>query len=332
MKYSSLKIALCTLVLLLTSTAFATSSLTPFDPQKAPKAPDYTQESGWLSVPANPDQHAVDVFWVYPTILFDDTHWLMPPTDSKLKQAAQRSITRQASVFTGQANLYAPLYRQMNMAGLTLSAADRDALMQYGAEDVHKAFTYYLKHRNNGRPFIIAGHSQGSNILVDYLVEKWGSLGVEQQLVAAYLIGWSITNKNLKDNPAMEMCGDAIQTGCFIAYNTMAAGRQDAAPTLTKDSVAVNPLTWNTSGEKAPASLNIGAVFFDENGAGKPIPHFTSAQIVDFGLVVDPADPALVDMGESTFPKGVYHVFDYSLFYENLKANVAQRIKAHTAK
>ena len=94
---------------------------------------------------------------------------------------------------------------------------------------------------------------------------------------------------------------------------------------------STNPLTWKTDSTFAPATLNLGAVFFD-NGSTQAIPHFTSAQAIDSGLVVNPEDPALVDSGPPSFPKGVYHVFDYSLFYENLRENVAERIKAHLAK
>jgi len=36
----------------------------------------------------------------------------------------------------------------------------------------------------------------------------------------------------------------------------------------------------------------------------------------------------LVTVVGGHFPKGVYHAFDYSLFYENLKVNIAERIEA----
>ena len=57
-------------------------------------------------------------------------------------------------------------------------------------------------------------------------------------------------------------------------------------------------------------------------------PYFTSAQIVDGGLIVQPENLSLVIVQGSHFPEGVYHAFDYSLFFENLKANIAARIDA----
>ncbi len=133
------------------------------------------------------------------------------------------------------------------------------------------------EHLNQGRPFIIAGHSQGSNVFLDNAVEKWGTLGVEKQLVAAYLIGWSITTDDLKKNPALAMCESATQVNCFISYNTVAAGRQKVAPTIREGAIVTNPLTWRTTGEPAPATLNIGARFFNPDGTSQVLPDFTPA-------------------------------------------------------
>jgi len=306
-------------------------SLPTFDAATAPDAPDYAEDAAWLTRPANPGEHLVDVFWVYPTVLHDTEHWLMDTASPEMKKIAQPTLVRQASVFDEVANIYAPMYRQMNMAALSLSKSEQDKLIAYGLHDIWAALQYYLKHDNNGRPFILAGHSQGSNILVNLMVKHWGSIGAEPRLVAGYAIGWSITKGDLTKNRDLRICDSAEQTGCFVTYNTMAADRQDVAPTLQKNSVAVNPLTWRTDGEFAPASLNTGAKFFMKDGSVKTVDHFTSAQVVDGGVVVQPKDPALVAVPSGTFPKGVYHQFDYSLFYDNLRENAARRIDVFLA-
>ena len=314
------------------SLVWAGSSLAPFDPATAPAVPDYTRKESWLALPDDPGRYPVDVFWVYPTVFMEPRAWLMDIADAKLKSAAMTTVTEQASVFNGQANVYAPLYRQMNIAAMSLPDEQADDLMQYGAGDVWQAFTYYLAHYNQGRPFILAGHSQGSKLITAMAVDKWGRLGVEDRVVAAYLLGWSITPEDLTENPELDICTASDQTGCFILYNTMADGRQDQAPTRIPGTVVVNPLTWKTDDTFAPAAMNLGAVFFKADGTTETYPEFTSAQIKDGGLVVDPADPALVTPEHAVFPKGVYHAYDYALFYENLKANAAERIKAFAAK
>ncbi|WP_319469302.1 DUF3089 domain-containing protein [uncultured Pseudodesulfovibrio sp.] len=306
-------------------------SLPVFDAATVPDTPDYADDTAWLTRPANPGEHLVDVFWVYPTVLHDAEHWLMDTASPEMKKSAQPTLVRQAGVFDQVANIYAPMYRQMNMAALSLSKSEQDRLIAYGMQDVWNALQYYLKHDNNGRPFILAGHSQGSNILVNLMVKHWGSIGAESRLVAGYTIGWSITRDDLAKNRDLRICTSAEQTGCFVTYNTVAAGRQKVAPTLLKNSVAVNPLNWRTDGEFAPASMNMGAKFFMDDGSVKDVDHFTSAQVVDGGVVVQPKDPALVAVPAAVFPEGVYHQFDYSLFWNNLRQNSARRIEVFLA-
>ncbi len=118
-----------------------------------------------------------------------------------MRSAAMGQVKTQASVFEGQANIYAPMYRQMNLAGLGLSEADAEPLQEIVHNDVWRAFTHYLKYENNGRPFFLAGHSQGSMILTDLMLEHWGTTGAEDQLIAALLIGWSLTSEDLDTHP-----------------------------------------------------------------------------------------------------------------------------------
>jgi len=331
MKYREISysaLAFVVALFLLCNPALADSSLLPFTPDAVPSQPDYSEPDNWLALPDKPDQFPVDIFWVYPTILFDNEHWLMDTANAEMNTAAADTIRTQASVFTGQANLYAPLYRQMNLAALSLPADQMDKIFQYGKTDVFNAFKHYLKYYNQGRPFILAGHSQGSDFLFEMALESWGTLGVEDQLVAAYIIGWSITSDDLAKNKNLTICMDAKQTRCFINYNTMAPGRQSVAPTLQKGSVVVNPLSWTTEGSPAPANMNLGAVFFETDGTTRTIKNYTGAQIVDSGLVIQPEDMAPLEMHKGAFPKGVYHFFDYSIFYENLRHNAGQRIQS----
>jgi hypothetical protein len=64
--------------------------------------------------------------------------------------------------------------------------------------DAFAAFDYYINNYNNGRPFILAGHSQGSNVLV-YLLAKYMKAhpDVQKRMVAAYVIGYSVTDETL---------------------------------------------------------------------------------------------------------------------------------------
>jgi len=187
MKKSTLSVSLLLIVffsMVMLSNCFAMPKL---DMNSAPTAPDYGHPEGWLEKPAAPTA-PVDVFFVYPTVLFNDTDWIMDTKDPNMRAVAKSTLATQASVFEGKANIYAPMYRQMNLAGLTLSDDDAAPLQDIVHDDVWRALTHYLKYENNGRPFFFAGHSQGSMILADIMLEHWGSTGAEDRLIAALLL------------------------------------------------------------------------------------------------------------------------------------------------
>lgn len=286
---------------------------------------DYSDAAAWAYLPERPDELPVDVFFVYPTVYRGKG--LQDITDELQRQSVLTPIHTQASVFSDSANLYVPMYRQVGMAEAYSPDGSFDPDLSVGEEDVYQAFSYYLEHFNGGRPFIIAGHSQGSNTLINLLRRIWGSIGCEDHLVAAYLIGYSITEGDLQENPAMRMSAGPADTGCFISWNSLLDGRQDSSDMIREGAFVTNPLDWVTySGEGPfiPASEHLGAVFIAANGSGSAYyPHFTSAQAKDGGLVCEPSDTSVL----SAYPKeGIFHRDDYALFYENLRENVKLRI------
>ncbi len=284
---------------------------------------DYSEEASWLALPENANAHPVDVFFVYPTIYQgSDTQDISDPEQIK---ASKEPLYTQASVFSESANIYAPLYRQLGKAGF--SEPDFMEQLEIGEQDVKDALLYYLAHFNKGKPFIIAGHSQGSSTLAALLTKIWGTTGAEERMIATYILGYSITEDNMMKNPAIRMSEDPLDTGCFIAWNTMADGMQDQAIQILPGAVVTNPLNWISTkedGEYVPADKNLGAVFFTGEGYEQSFyPEFSSAQVKAGGLVCDPIDTQVL----SDYPiEGLYHRDDYSLFYKNIANNIQQRI------
>ena len=81
-----------------------------------------------------------------------------------------------------------------------------------------------------------------------------------RRMVAAYVIGWSVTQNELNEYPHLEMCNTATQTGCIVSYNSQGPG---ATTSMARPgAIGVNPLLslWTTSTDTAPASLNLGTV------------------------------------------------------------------------
>lgn len=318
--------------------------LPPFDPEKdVPVAPDYSDPGCWLKLPEHftREEQPVDVFWVYPTILSDDSTYLMDIRDPALREKAEWTLVEQASIFDGQANIYAPYYRQNNVKINPLMLTVAAPIFKLGQQDLIKAFDYFMKNFNRGeRPVILAAHSQGSVRVVE--LSKAGELltGDEEslkKLVAAYTIGYSITEADLKENPLMRISENAADTGCFILYNTISddEGKEKEGPTILPGTFVVNPLTWKTDNEFAPASANLGAAFFRHEDPANPARYknFAAAQVAGNALVItEISHPEELPATSVTFPKGVYHMYDYAIFYENLRKNVGDRIRSYMSK
>ena len=303
---------------------------THFDPKKLSPAPDYSDKKDWIFIPENPSEFRVDVFWVYPTIYSSKENWNMPMDDENARKKAKNATLKFIGVFSDSSNVYAPYYRQAGGAVLSADRADNEKSLGLAIEDIEDAFRYYLDNDNNGKPFIIAGHSQGSNVLLNLMKDMFSSVSLRKNLIAAYIVGWSVTEEDLKEYPFLKIAKSPEETGCIITYNTVADGFQDKTPTILPGAAVVNPLTWTISEKLAPASLNKGALFFDKNMEETIIPNYTSAQIKDEGLIIPRLDNE--DELDMPFGPGIYHNYDYLFFYENIRENVKKRIKSFLTK
>ena len=293
-----------------------------FDASRTPPAPDYSEAVNWAVLPGPGKGKKVDLVFFHPTSYFGDESWNQAMPDERNDQRAMDDIKKQAGVFEGQCNIYAPFYRQASLHVLNAREEDKNKALGVGYTDIERAFRYYIKNFNNGKPFILAGHSQGSNFLLWLLERVFDDPELMKKLVAAYMIGWSVTVDDVKAYPQLKVCESFDETGCIVSYNT-----QEKNPEISlvrKGAIAVNPLLWNTSEEAAPKELNLGAVFhFD--GITKEIPHYTGAQTIAGALIV----PRPSNTDELKTPRGFYHSYDYAFFYRNLEKNVADRIAAY---
>ena len=170
-------------------------------------------------------------------------------------------------------------------AGLGTKHPDSEAALDLAYGDVRRAFEHYLRRHNSGRPIVLAGHSQGSLHLVRLLRDFFCAdcpLRTNNQLVAAYLLGWTVFPSETSGLP---VCAAANATGCVISWRTFERGgdptaflyvrppvvvvksggggreeKRDAADTGTAAEevtrevpICVNPLTWTIDGRHADA-------------------------------------------------------------------------------
>lgn len=296
-----------------------------------PACPDYAKDISWASKPVSPDK-PVDVFYVYPTIYPGACPKNMDVFNKELRSDVQGLLKAQAGVYSSSANLFAPYYRQVSFTCLN---PEEDMLInQYfriGADDIHRAFNYYMTYLNQGRPFILAAHSQGSVVMLDLLRSRFHDPNLQKQLVAAYVIGYSVTQEDLKKYPWIKPAQKADDTGVVISWNTQAPGAT-GSPVLRPGAICINPLSWTTDETPADKSLNRGAVFFDDfkGTVKREVPQYTGAHVdkTVCALVTTPPE----DLKIGHFPKGVLHKYDYALWYRNLEHNVQTRINAYLKK
>ena len=140
----------------------------PVDPEKK-DAINYSQKSNWLQIPEITKEF--DTFYIlateYVVSSYDEGASPYAAIDNpEMRQKAPFEYDAHASAFQDATNVFVPFYRQ---SGLKNSGDvwQRDgnidaALSGIPYDDITGALDYYFEHYNQGRPFIIAGHSQGS--------------------------------------------------------------------------------------------------------------------------------------------------------------------------
>lgn len=292
---------------------------------------------------------SVDVFFIHPTTYMKGEDWNAPLTPrSVTRENIDWTLANQASAFNGCCDIYAPHYREASIfTYLGASPEVAEKTMALAFSDVDRAFLHYLKHYNNGRPFIIAAHSQGAVHAMELVRRRIDGQAISGRLVAVYAVGGRIFEGDVAKLKTIGVCDGPEQTGCIIGWNTYGVGGKPrfAQPTPL---VCVNPLTWRRGGERAPATRHLGGVppsgvfnirmWGRDEATGRPPPplaepvrHATWAECRDGQLFVADQEGGPMDIEMAMGPK-IYHMLDYPLFQMDIRANVETRIDAFRAK
>lgn len=317
--------------------------------ESAGEAPDYSKEECWFMIPEITKD--VDTFYVYATQYimssFDEgaPDYATLENEEMMKGVVGEYIGH-ASTYEDSTNLFMPYYRQSGLkyAGDVWRKTGNlsDALGGMPYEDITAALDYYFENYNEGRPFIIAGHSQGSYIikhaLEDYFKEH---PDYYDRMVAAYIIGFSITKEDLEANPEWKFATGETDTGVIISYNTEGPkNAEENANTcvLLPNAICINPLNWKRDDTYAPASENLGSLIANEETGEVEIGDLgADAQInLARGTVITNAKSPEMDeekakVAAEFFGPDGRHGEDYTYFYSNIKENVEKRVAAYLA-
>jgi pimeloyl-ACP methyl ester carboxylesterase len=326
---------------------------TAFAAQQSPSPPDYAQPESWAAGSTGPGPSrllprgstpaatfpAVDVFYVHPTTYLSRTQWNQDIADSTVNAWTDSSvIARQASVFSSCCRVFAPRYRQASSLNFN---GERRLSLELAYGDVERAFEQFLHDIGPGRPFIIAGHSQGSYLAAELITRKIDDTSLRARLVAAYLIGMNLTEGDFTRRfEHIPPCDTPRQTGCIVVWNAVLAGTDLIATAAryeksfpdpydtgsAKRLLCINPLTFDRRKVAAPARASRGAVP-GEPGEGPLRPLIrgsVSARCEEGLLVVQPS----ATLALKPLSYGGMHYHDYGLFYADIRANAARRARA----
>jgi Protein of unknown function (DUF3089) len=321
--------------------------------KKAPD-PDYSDAKNWAALPgqdglanrAPPGEPVadtgVDVFFVHPTGYLHGAEWNSPmDPKSRTEENTKWMMANQASAFSSCCRVFAPRYREATIWRYLGAPEDIAAkTMDFAYADVVRAFENFIATRNENRPFILAGHSQGTTHGFRLLADKIDGTPLQARMVAAYLIGSRVTNAEAARLKSVQVCDAPDQTGCLVHYATFGP---DAGPGADyRDLVCVNPLNWRRDGARVEKDAHTGGVpssgrfqmaWGDDTATGvefkplgAPVGKLTGAACEKGLLIAD-------DLRESPFKSLIlqrwnYHGLDYPLFHMDLRRNIDVRIKA----
>ncbi len=308
-------------------------TLPAFKAENQPAAPDYSNEDNWLGLPfrddavdvvpkyietVNDSLKQVDVFYIYPTLYRKGDTWNADLSDTKLNRKIDNlPVKFQATVFNEMGRVYAPRYRQATYKSFT-DSTDGPKALAFAYQDVKAAFEYYMEHYNQGRPIIIAGHSQGTYHTRLLLKEYFDTPEMKQQLVCAYIVGYAIYPEQYE---VLTPCKEANETNCYVTWSSFDENfyYPDTAKDLLVGKVIVNPITWNIDTTEAQGK---GAFLLKLNRKNL---FKTSARIHHNMLWVDTKTPLFRRTN-------ILHILDYNLFWHDIRQNVKLRVNTYLSK
>ena len=292
---------------------------------------NYASAENWAFLETDMTDTAADVFFIAPTVyLGDESHFCWASYDEETKPKFIGATMMEKGIYEENTRFFAPYYHQASLTAIDLP----DGGTKYfdGAyQDVKKAFKYYLKHYNQGRPIILAGFSQGGDMCIRLLKDCFSDAKTQKLLVACYAIGWGITEEEVRANPHIKMAQGADDTGVLITFNSEAESVTDS-PIIPAGmhTLGINPLNWKTGSTPADRELNLGACFTDySGGVTSEIPELTGAYLDPERGTLRVTDVTPAEYPGVLFADGVYHIYDYQFFYRNLQENVQLRLEAY---
>jgi hypothetical protein len=279
------------------------------------------------------------IFYVHPTSYmapFNTARWNASLEDGESQDMARRFTALQASAFSSVGQVWAPRYHQAHFGAFISQSEDARKAVDAAYVEIEAAFSAFLV-ANPAGPIILAGHSQGSLHLMRLMKNRIAGEPVAQRIAAAYIVGWPVSLT--ADIPALGLppCEGAQQAGCIVSWQSFAEPADTSLVTGAYDNyrgmtgrkrggtpmLCTNPLT-GAPDTAAPEKANLGTLAPSPDDAEniRLVKGAVGAACRN-GFLMIGAPPQL---GPFVLPGNNYHVYDYALFWANIRKDAEKRL------
>lgn len=284
------------------------------------------------------------IFFIHPTSYYSRESWNAPLDDPDANYRATLFVRGMASAFGDAGDIWAPRYRQATLGAFL--ASDRvtaGKAIDAAYQDVAQAFDAFVAAQPKNKPIILVGHSQGALHLTSLLKNKIAGTPLAKRIVAAYVIGWPISVDTDLAALGLPACQAPDQDRCILSWLSFADPADpsmvfnaydgtignDGRPRRGTRMLCTNPLT-GTPDTTAAADANLGTL--------KPNQGFTKGELIaakvgarcddDRGLLMvgKASDVSQYVVSGYVLPGNNYHVYDITLFWANVRADVLRRL------
>ena len=319
-----------------------------------PSGADYAQARLWIARPDIPNNPALwtpagfrstatpraSVFFVHPTSFLETNTWNAPIDDQESQDRAALFVRSQASAFNSVGAIWAPKYRQATFGAFLTTRDQARRALDFAYRDVLAAYEAFLRQAPPDRPIIFAAHSQGSLHLLRLLRERVRGAPEAERVIAAYVIGWPVSETADLPTLPFPACARPDEIGCLLSFQSFGEPADPSQVTDVYDAdparsgtamVCTNPLTGMRGGA-AGAERNLGTLIPNEDLSGAELRRgAVGARCGERGFLLLGDNGALPEMGSYVLPGNNYHVYDYALFWANIRADAERRLAAYEA-
>ena len=224
-----------------------------------PLAPDYNDPTMWITADGDADGTGADVFYVVSTWEDDWTtadgkvcHYADVWNPEHRAHMADLEMKKVAAYMLPGNRFFAPFYRHTTIQAFMTNSEDTVyQRTRLSMDDVRTAFDLFQAQRDQTRPLIIAGFSQGGLAVVELL--KHIDDETYSQLAAAYVLGYKVTKADMAASSHIRPAEGETDTGVTICYNTVKDVKY-VLPLIAGSDICINPVNWHT--DATPATLH----------------------------------------------------------------------------